>query len=232
MKLLNLKEEIKEILEELENMYEISELEEQVNNINKIRDYIINLQQENKQLKEQLLATQTNEEIFRLEMEDITRILGLDEDTIFDDVKTYARSLKENKILRENAEHNDKVVDKVNWENMLLKKENQELKKQLEENKDKINWYENFEINKTIDKLRIKHNNQQKEFISYLENEIYSIEPKGTGINYNCEYDSEEDYINAMEEQSKLNTFKEILSKYREIIGSDINVGSIGDKDE
>ena len=232
MKLLNLKEEIKEILEELENMYEISELEEQVNNINKIRDYIINLQQENKQLKEQLLATQTNEETFRLEMEDITRILGLDEDTIFDDVKTYARSLKENKILRENAEHNDKVVDKVNWENMLLKKENQELKKQLEENKDKINWYENFEINKTIDKLRIKHNNQQKEFISYLENEIYSIEPKGTGINYNCEYDSEEDYINAMEEQSKLNTFKEILSKYREIIGSDINVSSIGDKDE
>ena len=232
MKLLNLKEEIKEILEELENMYEISELEEQVNNINKIRDYIINLQQENKQLKEQLLATQTNEETFRLEMEDITRILGLDEDTIFDDVKTYARSLKENKILRENAEHNDKVVDKVNWENMLLKKENQSLKEQLEENKDKINWYENFEINKTIDELRIKHNNQQKEFISYLEDKIYSIEPKGTGINYNCEYDSEEDYINAMEEQSKLNTFKEILSKYREIIGSDINVGSIGDKDE
>ena len=142
MKLLNLKEEIKEILEELENMYEISELEEQVNNINKIRDYIINLQQENQSLKEQ-----------------------------------------------------------------------------LEENKDKINWYENFEINKTIDKLRIKHNNQQKKFIDYLENGIYSIEPKGTGINYNCEYDSEEDYINAMEEQSKLDTFKEILSKYREIIG-------------
>ena len=100
-----------------------------------------------------------------------------------------------------------------------LSKENQSLKEQLEENKDKINWYENFEINKTIDKLRIKHNNQQKEFISYLENEIYSIKPKGTGINYNCEYDSEEDYINAMEEQSKLNTFKEILSKYKEIIG-------------
>ena len=172
-----------------------------------------------KQLKEQLLATQTNEEIFRLEMEDITRILGLDEDTIFDDVKTYARSLKENKILRENAEHNDKVVDKVNWENMLLKQENQELKKQLEENKDKINWFKNLEINKTIDKLRIKHNNQQKKFIDYLENGIYSIEPKGTGINYNCEYDSEEDYINAMEEQSKLNTFKEILSKYKSIIG-------------
>ena len=35
---------------------------------------------------------------------------------------------QENEILRKNAEHNDKVVDKVNWENMLLKKENQELK--------------------------------------------------------------------------------------------------------
>ena len=95
------------------------------------------------------------------------------------------------------------------------------LKKQLEENKDKINWCENFEINKTIDKLRIKHNNQQKEFIEYLENKIYSIEPKGTGINYYCEYDSEEDYISAMKEQSKLNTLKEILSKYREIIGDE-----------
>lgn len=28
---------------------------------------------------------------------------------------------QENKILRENAEHNDKAVDKVNWENQLLK---------------------------------------------------------------------------------------------------------------
>ena len=35
---------------------------------------------------------------------------------------------QENKILRENAENNDKVVDKVNWENMLLKKENKQLK--------------------------------------------------------------------------------------------------------
>ena len=35
---------------------------------------------------------------------------------------------EENKILRKNAENNDKVVDKVNWENMLLKKENKQLK--------------------------------------------------------------------------------------------------------
>ena len=161
-----------------------------------------------------------------------------------------------NKVIKDLKERNNNLQEQyrlrdircihLEYENEMLKsdfetqheltkkyaEENQELKKQLEENKDKINWYENFEINKTIDKLRIKHNNQQKEFIEYLENEIYSIEPKGTGINYNCEYDSEEDYINAMEEQSKLDTFKEILSKYKSIIGSDINVGSIGGKDE
>ncbi len=90
MKLLNLKAEIKEILEELENMYEISELEEQVNNINKIRDYIINLQQENK-------------------------------------------------ILKENAENNDKVADKVNWGNQLLKKENKQLKEEKRKVRDYIN---------------------------------------------------------------------------------------------
>ena len=39
---------------------------------------------------------------------------------------------QENKILKENAEHNDKVVDKVNWENMLLKKENKQLQEELE----------------------------------------------------------------------------------------------------
>lgn len=40
----------------------------------------------------------------------------------------YIRLQQENKILKENAENNDKVVDKVNWENMLLKKENKQLK--------------------------------------------------------------------------------------------------------
>ena len=38
---------------------------------------------------------------------------------------------EESKILRENAEHNDKIVDNVNWENMLLKKENKQIKEKL-----------------------------------------------------------------------------------------------------
>lgn len=59
-------------------------------------DTFFKVAEENKQLQEQLLVSQTNEETFRLEMEDITRALGLTEDTIFDDVKSYARSLKDN----------------------------------------------------------------------------------------------------------------------------------------
>lgn len=104
----------------------------------------------------------------------------------------------------------------------LIEKENKKSKKQIKE------------INKMIEKCGFVNIeqvilnycgllSQQKEFISYLEDKIYSIEPKGTGIIYNCEYDSEEDYVMAMQEQSRLNALKEILQKYRSIIGGDKN---------
>ncbi len=51
--------------------------------------------------------------------------LEYDKETLKDMVLTLQQ---ENKILKENAENNDKVVDKVNWENQLLKKENEQLK--------------------------------------------------------------------------------------------------------
>ena len=94
--------------------------------------------------------------------------------------------LQENKILKEKYEN--AVAD---YETTMS--ELQELKKQLEEKENiACNWKDScLENAGKIEKLE----NQQKEFILYLENEIYSIEPKGTGINYNCEYDSEEDYI-------------------------------------
>ena len=61
-------------------------------------------------------------------------------------INYYDDLLKENKILKENAENNDKVVDKVNWENQLLKKENEQLKdnwnKLKEFIKDKYVYYE------------------------------------------------------------------------------------------
>lgn len=66
---------------------------------------------------------------------------------------------QENKILKENAKHNDKVVDKVNWENMLLKKENKQLKAQIEE-------YQKALDETMSEKIDIQNNwNELKEFI-------------------------------------------------------------------
>ena len=90
----------------------------------------------------------------------------------------------------------------------LLIKENQELKKQVKEYKDKINWYENFKVNKTIDKLRLKHNTQQKEFIEYMNKTIEELQ---------CDDVDDEEMKGYLIQ--RIDTFKEILSKYKEIIG-------------
>lgn len=110
-----------------------------------------------------------------------------------------------------------------NWreEAKELNKQIDELNKQLENTINSYTEEHNMRHNSDLELDILK--TQQKEFIEYLEDKIYSIEPKGTGINYNCEYDSEEDYVIAMQEQSRLNTLKEILQKYKEIIGSDSN---------
>lgn len=81
---------------------------------------------------------------------------------------------QENKILRENAENNDKVVDKVNWENMLLKKENEQLKKQVDEYK-KLGFKYLQDKNNSLE-------TQQKEFIKYLEDEIQKKREKTTTL--------------------------------------------------
>lgn len=52
----------------------------------------------------------------------------------------YIKLQQENKILKENAENNDKVVDKVNWENQLLKKENKQLKDSWNELREYLNY--------------------------------------------------------------------------------------------
>ena len=117
-----------------------------------------------------------------------------------------------------------------------FKKENQELKKQVEQYQQELekadsitqscifNGKEESKISyrKCLNILD-KKEAQQKEFIEYLEDLIKQnetvVEVSKYGLPKNC---------------SKLliDFYKEILSKYREIIGSDINVGSIGDKDE
>lgn len=107
---------------------------------------------------------------------------------------------QENKILKENAENNDKVVDKVNWENMLLKKENEQLKKQVDEYKKLGFKY-----------LQDKNNNleiQQKEFIEYMNKTIEELE---------CDDVGDEEMKGYLIQ--RIDTFKEILRKYKSIIG-------------
>ena len=98
----------------------------------------------------------------------------------FDDVKkAIFKMLKENKILKENSYHNDKVVDKVNWENQLLKKENKQLKEEL---KCTIGIVEHNRIisekNKEIHQLKDNWNDLKKyakEIIS-TDNELYGTD--------------------------------------------------------
>ena len=114
----------------------------------------------------------------------------------------------------------------LNKNNELLMSYNQSLKKQLEElEEENFNLRENIYIEKmsfssegrNIEELIEMPTyedllNQQKEFISYLEEKEKEFDilgdPKNAGA---C---------------------KGILRKYKEIIGNDINVGSKGVKDE
>ena len=110
--------------------------------------------------------------------------------------------------LQQKVEQLEKDNYDLDKENKMLFEENLQLKKQVEEYKDKINWYENFEVNKTIDKLRLKHNTQQKEFIEYMNKTIEELE---------CDDVDDEEMKGYLIQ--RIDTFKEILSKYKEIIG-------------
>ena len=110
--------------------------------------------------------------------------------------------------LQQKVEQLEKDNYDLDKENKMLFEENLQLKKQVEEYKDKINWYENFEVNKTIDKLRLKHNTQQKEFIEYMNKTIEELQ---------CDDVDDEEMKGYLIQ--RIDTFKEILSKYKEIIG-------------
>ena len=83
----------------------------------------------------------------------------LDRSSNYEVIEYIGQLQQENKILRDNAEHNEKVVDKVNWENQLLKKQN----KQLKDNWNKL-WqyilekdnrgYENVYTDDIFDKMQ------------------------------------------------------------------------------
>lgn len=91
----------------------------------------------------------------------------------------------------------------------LLEKDNQELKKQLEEMDSKLFFTKNeLEMRqKTIDnKLR-----QQKEFIEWLERRLFLLRDEASELALGmCSTDYQ---------YAKIEVYKDILSKYKEIIG-------------
>ena len=89
-----------------------------------------------------------NKNIHFIECENWYDVYGYEKSQMKVDTINYIEHLQqENKILKENAEHNDKVVDKVNWENMLLKKENKILKDNWNMLKEWVNKHYDYYIN-------------------------------------------------------------------------------------
>lgn len=143
----------------------------------------------------------------------------------------YVRKLKqENKILRENAEHNDKVVDKVNWGNQLLKKKNQQLQERIEYLERSNNRREDtiFEQRQEISDLEDNWDKLKEYLINDINNRNGNrvVEcKKGAKV---VEYEDSRTVIETispiytlMEDKSK--TMKEILDKMQEIERSDSN---------
>lgn len=97
-----MKDEIKEILEKLKSNnypFGIATID-----INKLEDYINNLQEK----YDKALTDLVHESHRRIELEN--KITNLQ---------------KENERLKENAIHNDKVVDKAKWDEMIYKSRNE-----------------------------------------------------------------------------------------------------------
>ena len=124
--------------------------------------------------KDSTSLVQENKEL-KLELSGYRQAILEDKDML--GLKEENQELKQ-KYLNTAADYETTMVEKEQLNSLVnsCQEEIRRLKRQLEENKDKINWYENFEINKTIDKLRIKHNNQQKEFIEYKNKTIEELQ--------------------------------------------------------
>lgn len=112
--------------------------------------------------------------------------------------------LKENKILIDNAENNDKVVDNVNWENMLLKKKNKQLQERIEYLERSNNRREDTILEQRQEISDLEDNwNKLKEYIE----KDYGFYDKLIAPKYGC----------------AMGALRRIKDKMQEIEGSDCN---------
>lgn len=136
--------------------------------------------------KKSIISDKTEIQTLRLDELDYTIIPNSDIKPLLD------RLQQENKILKENAENNDKVVDKVNWENQLLKKENEQLKA-INKEYERLNKVNNrgfkitnvkeYDIDELLSYKKYKDNwNKLKEYIK----EDYGFYDKLIAPEYGC----------------------------------------------
>ena len=117
--------------------------------------------------------------------------------------------LDDNELLFDELYEKTKDCGRVQFINLLMEKEreNQELKKQLEEIKNEPLTNRIGRIDSVVANIYSRNRTHKKEFIEYLENEI-----KNSDI---CDV-----YVRGMKFNSaEKMIYKDILSKYKEIIG-------------
>ena len=206
--------------------------EDLVIDINEIK----RLTEENQELKQKYLNAVADYETTMFEKEQLNSLVN----SCQEEIRRLKKQLEEYKLITidyqeleaRNQELKKKYENAVaDYENTMAEKEQlnslvnscqeeiRRLKKQLEEAQENIILLKASKP--MLEYKKALEENQQKEFIEYMNKTIEELE---------CD-DVDDEEMKAYLIQ-RIDTFKEILSKYKEIIGSDINVGSIGDKDE
>ena len=135
--------------------------------------------------------------------------------------KEYGYETREDtKVFDINSNNGKLMYATVNEIVSPILKENQELKKQLENANEKIILLQASEP--MLNYKKSIENAQQKEFIKYLEDEIEQKTPNVKWKHYNedgfNDYDVENPSCIEMRPTNKI--LKEILQKYKEIIGA------------
>lgn len=165
-----MKDEIKEILDELESMFEISELEEQVNNINKIRDCITNLQQEIE--KTNKLLSIANDEVvsYTNACIDLQQEIKEANDSITWWTNRFKAVERDNRELKEELEE-EKRIEEADFKTI------QRLEEENENNKKAINLFKDDLANMTYQYAKEKDENERlKEWKEDLLKENIELE--------------------------------------------------------
>ena len=134
--------------------------------------------------------------------------------------------LDDNELLFDELYEKTKDCGRVQFINLLMEKEreNQELKKQLEEIKSEPLTNRIGRIDSVIANIYSRNRTHKKEFIEWLEKEIEAIENKLNRYNELVKQGKETDfeYYESIIDERKFDIYMKTLRKYKEIIGSEV----------